>query len=96
MKLQFVAKNDGRGIQARHDFDNGYGVSVIQNEWSYGGKEGLYELAVMKNGLICYDTPITKDVVGWLSLEEAENLADQVAALGVKRKRGRPKKNDKP
>lgn len=86
MKLVFKPRDifgdlDKDGIQARHDFPNGYGVSVIRGFGTYGVDDGLYELGVMRNGYLCYDTPITPDVVGYLTLEEAEELADQVAAL---------------
>jgi hypothetical protein len=36
------------GVQAKHFFGNGYGVSVIRSSHSYGGSDGLYELAVVK------------------------------------------------
>lgn len=81
MKLDFKPRA-GVGIQARHDFPNGYGVSVVQGPCTYGNKLGLYELAVMFNGRICYTTPITQDVIGYLTLEQAEQIADEVAALG--------------
>ena len=32
------------GIQAIVDLGNGYEASVIQHEFSYGGKQGLYEI----------------------------------------------------
>lgn len=73
------------GIQARHFFDNGYGVSVIKPSNSYGGNDGLYELAVLKGTEeewdIRYDTPITDDVIGYLTKEEVEALLDQVKNL---------------
>lgn len=82
MKLEFKPRQAGGGIQARHDFPNGYGVSVVQGPYTYGNEDGLYELAVMFNGRICYTTPITQDVIGYLTLEQAEQIADEVAALG--------------
>ena len=58
------------GVQARINFDNGYGASVVSHEFSYGGKSGLYELAVLdKDGNITYDTPVTNDVIGHLTSE---------------------------
>ena len=50
-----------------------------------GGSEGLYELAVLK-GLeedweICYDTPITDDVMGHLTPEDIDTVLNQVESL---------------
>jgi hypothetical protein len=33
--------------QAIHLFENGYGVSVVQGPYTYGGRHGLYEMAVL-------------------------------------------------
>jgi hypothetical protein len=68
--------SDESGIQSRMTFDNGYGVSVIKTSFSYGGKKGLYELAVLdSSGSITYDTTITDDVLGYLSEDEVtENM----------------------
>ncbi len=59
------------GIISRIEFDNGYGVSVVRHEASYGNDRGLYEMAVLKDGDIHYDNVIAKgDVVGWLRDED--------------------------
>lgn len=65
-------------------FDNGYGVSVITH--GYGSRQGLKELAVIiHNGKgkydLCYDTPITDDVIGWLTDKEVEEITQKVANL---------------
>lgn len=68
--------------RAREFFKNGYGVSVIIGPYSYGGHEGLYELAVIeKDGSLCYDTPITDDVLGWLTKDDVTRYGQQVEAL---------------
>jgi len=81
--LKFKDHSNGLmfGIQARVDFKNGYGASIVKGPHTYGGKDGLYELAVFKDNNICYDTPVTNDVLGHLSedevtfhLNEIENL----------------------
>ena len=78
------------GIGALHFFDNGYGVSVVQftspsGSGSYGAEQGLYEVAILKgleeNWEICYDTPITDDVIGYQSVEDIDNLLSQVESL---------------
>jgi len=80
-------KDDMMGISAHHIFDNHYGVSVIKGPYSYGGREGLYELAivVMKPGdkysELCYDTPITNNVIGHLTPEDITDIMKQVSEL---------------
>jgi hypothetical protein len=63
------------------EFDNGYGVSVIRSQWSYGGEKGLYELAIFKDGSICYDTHIADDVLGYLSRDEVTFHMQQIQEL---------------
>ena len=60
------------GKQARITFDNGYGASIIQTPFSYGGKIGLYEIGILDNeGDICSTTPITdSSVIGYLREED--------------------------
>jgi hypothetical protein len=48
---------------------------------SYGNKFGLFELAVLKDGKLCYDTPITCDVIGWLYWNEVESYLDKISLL---------------
>lgn len=73
------------GIAAKTFFRNGYGVSVISHEGSFGGSEGLYELAVIQGNPtkweITYNTPITDDVLGYLTEEEVESYLNQIKAL---------------
>ena len=83
--LEFEPHPDWEGVQAIKFFDNGHGVSVIMTPYSYGGSDGLYEIAVLK-GLeeeweICYDTPITDDVIGYLTKEEVESILTQIQNL---------------
>jgi hypothetical protein len=69
------------GIVSRTKFDNGYEVSVVKSEYTYGGKDGLYELAIFKDDEICYDTPITDDVIGYLTTQEVTDLMEQIQKL---------------
>ena len=82
--LQFVRHNDRytNGIRARLFFPNGYGVSVISNNYSYGGREGLYETGVLDTaGDLCYSTPVTDDVIGWLSEDDVSRVMKEVQEL---------------
>tara|TARA_R100000458_G_scaffold53993_1_gene56701 strand:- start:16 stop:354 length:339 start_codon:yes stop_codon:yes gene_type:complete len=76
-------------------FKNGYGVSIICNEFSKG-----LELAVLKwNGIwdnttnkpmkvnsydLTYDTPITDDTLGNLNADALKETVDRVKALDGK------------
>lgn len=68
-------------IQCIKYFDNGYGVSIIRHRRSYGYSKGLYELAVLFDGGLCYDTPITDDVLGHLTAQEVEDIVNKVIEL---------------
>ena len=73
------------GIQYFHFFPNGYGVSIVKHGFSYGSRQGLWEMAVLKGNEkshdITYDTPITNDVIGYLSDEEVNDYCKQVSEL---------------
>ena len=69
------------GVQKVYEFDNGYGASVIMHQGSYGFSKGLWELAVLHNGSLCYDTPITNDVIGHLNEEEVNNYLNLIKEL---------------
>ena len=80
--LEFKPHWSGRGVVSRLRFANGYGVSVVRHDHSYGGPDGLYELAVLgKDGELTYTTPITSDVLGWLQPEEVSHWMQQVEQL---------------
>ena len=65
-------------------FDNGYGVSVIRGPHSYGGKLGLYEIAVLgRDGFITYETPITSDVIGFLKPEDVTKHMIEIQQLPI-------------
>ena len=71
----------------REFYPNGYGVSVICHDSSYG-----LELAVLKGNKesshICYDTPITSDVLTHLTINDLHAICQRVKALPscIKRK----------
>ncbi len=70
------------GIMSRIHFENGYGASVVKTPMSYGGKNGLYELAVLdSNGDLTYETPVTSDVEGYLSEDDVTRLLEQIQNL---------------
>jgi len=73
---------DQNGYQLVYKFDNGYGASVVKHDFSYGGKNGQYEVAVLDNeGALCYDTPITSDVIGYLTMSEVDKILVNISHL---------------
>ena len=83
--LEFEQVNDAPfmvGKKSRMHFDNGYGVSVVSHSYSYGGRDGLYEVAVLySNDELTYDTPVTNDVIGYLTEEDVTDVMKQVQEL---------------
>jgi len=74
------------GCQYLLFFSNDYGVSIVRHDGSYGNEQGLYELGVLwtnDDGFchLTYDTPITDDVIGYLTIEKALDIADRVSKL---------------
>lgn len=76
---------DNKGTQIVIFFPNDYGASIIKSPLSYGGDEGLFEIAVIKgnrdNWELCYDTPITNDVLGYLDSKDINKYLEQIEKL---------------
>lgn len=83
MREFLIESNDNvnGGIQKIYKFPNGYGASVIKGPYTYGGKKGLWELAVLKGEELCYDTDITSDVIGYLNDPEMDAILRQIERL---------------
>jgi hypothetical protein len=83
--LEFIEMKDlfYNGVQCRIQFDNGYGASIVSHNYSYGGKEGLYELAVLgEDGKLHYDNPVANgDVRGYLNESEVTEILKQIQEL---------------
>lgn len=74
------------GVQKIYKFDNGFGASIVQNNYSYGGKEGLWELAVLElfeDGTNTFrnDTSVADDVVGYLTEDDVEEYLKKIENL---------------
>jgi hypothetical protein len=81
--LEFVPHAAGMGgVMSRIQFDNGYGASVVKSEYTYGGKDGLYELAVLdSDGNLTYATSVTDDVIGYLRPEDVTDVMTKIQQL---------------
>jgi hypothetical protein len=78
--LVFFRQNGGE--QAIVRFDNYYSASIVRNGYSYGGRDGLYEIAVIgKNGEITYGTSITSDVLGYLNKQQVTQTLIKISQL---------------
>lgn len=73
------------GDQIIHKFNNGYGASVVKHDFSYGGKQGLWELAVIyfyeDDWSITYNTEITNDVLGNLTDKDVTSTLNKIEKL---------------
>lgn len=77
---------DSGAVQKLYKFANNYGASVVKGEHTYGGDEGLWELAVVRFKTdgefnLDYTTPITEDVEGHLTDDAVEELLTKIKAL---------------
>lgn len=72
-----------RRFEKKFEFENGYGASVISEPGSYGYGDGLYELGIydVRTGYLVFDTPITDDVLGWLTWEDVEGILKDIEKL---------------
>lgn len=66
------------GLQARMDFPNGFGISVITGAPGMYCNSGTYEVAVLKNGICCYSTPLTDNVLGYQTKEEVSKVMEAI------------------
>ena len=78
------------GVQYEFHFPNDYGASVIKHEGSYGYNNDLWEVAILENVIdknsnshwvLCYDTELTDDVIGYLTDEEVRELLGKIKEL---------------
>ena len=68
-------------IQAWADFPNGFEVSIIKGFHSHGGRHGLYEIGVFKDGIMCDPLGWGDDVKGYLKPEDVEQELASIRAL---------------
>ena len=74
------------GVQKIYKFDNGYGASVVRHPFSYGGAQGLWEMALLNfddlSWHITYHEDFANgDVAGYLSDKEVLELLEWIKSL---------------
>ena len=77
-------------------FPNNYGASIVHHFGSYGNKDNLLEIAVLnfkdlknKNPIernigdyeLCYTTPITDDVLGYVEPDDVPTILKDIESL---------------
>lgn len=82
----FDVKTINDGAQFIFRCSNNYGASVVRHGFSYGNSEGLWELAVIRfnedgDWYLDYSTPITDDVIGWLTEEKVRDIIIKISEL---------------
>jgi hypothetical protein len=72
-----------KGVQAILEFSN-YELSIVKNEASYGNKQGLFEIAVFKDGEQKELPGITNSgdtVKGWLTESDVDAIISKMYFL---------------
>ena len=69
--------------QARLEFQNGFGVSVIFGRMFYSNGEDTYEVACTKDGSVVYpdNTSFVDDVCGYCTKERVTELMKEIQDL---------------
>ena len=81
LRLEHEMDPDFAWYEKRMSFDNGYGASIICKPISYGGDAKKFEIAVLKFGEICYDTPVSYDLEGYLDFEDVIEVLHEIREL---------------
>ena len=56
-------------------------LSIVSHDLSYGGQEGLFEIAILHDGEMVYDTWITPDVIGHLDFAGVAGILKDIEEL---------------
>lgn len=63
------------GVRYHFQFENGMCANVIKHDFSYGGDEDLWELAILRSdGQLYYCQLVNFDVLGYLTDKDVEIL----------------------
>ncbi len=83
MLMQKITQAMNGGTQTVYRFHNGYGASVVNHHFSYGTEMAVVKFTgpSIEDFDICYDTPITGDVLGHLSIADLDIYLNQIEAL---------------
>jgi len=83
MIVDKITHSKNGGTQTIIRFNNGYGASIVNHSFSYGTEMAVIQFtdSDINNFTLCYDTPITDDVLGHLSEEDVQRYLNIIELL---------------
>lgn len=82
-----VLSDDYCEFQAYYVFDNNYAISVItgkskdNDDLFYTQFMHTYEVAIMFDGALCYDSGLTDDVLGYQTIDDINEIINKIKEL---------------
>lgn len=76
-ELEFYPRKVVSGGHARYTFPNGYGISVINGPGTYSSK-GTYEVGILYDGHLTYNTPLTDNVLSEQTPEDIDTILSTI------------------
>ena len=67
-----------KGMRWMYDYPNGWSLSIICHNASYGGKAGLFEAGFIYDGELTDQNPYENEVLGHLSFFGVTEVMDKV------------------
>lgn len=94
-EIKAVGESFIKGIEDRSDslmsrvrltFQNGYGLSIIRGEYSYGGPQGLFEIAPLDkqgelDGSLLNEEDQGDDVLGHCDLDKVKYYIKKIGSM---------------
>jgi hypothetical protein len=77
----YLRREYAESKHAKMFFENGYGISVLFGSMFYSNGVDSYEVGVLKGGTLCYDTPITNNVIGYIPAAEVSDIMRKIQEL---------------
>ena len=87
LKFDDISETHGKdAVQSYMELGNGFDVSIVKHQGSYGNEKGLYEIGVFdaqRYGIDAMCDPLDwgDTVKGWLDEEEVESIIKQLQEL---------------
>ena len=76
-ELEFYPHEVLSGEHARYTFPNGYGISVVNGPGTDSSK-GTYEVGILYDGHLTYNTPLTDDVLSEQTPEDIDTILSTI------------------